>query len=308
MKRDARWRHHVSRITLHASRFTDGCPSTMTHSPLATIVFGLASAACWGAGDFCGGLATRRTHVYGVIIASQVVGVIMLIGLALAFREPIPTLAHLAWGGLGGLVGTLGLVAFYRALASGQMGVAAPIGGVVGAATPALLSLFMEGWPGSLKLIGFALALAAVWFVSRTQGAAVRARELGLPLVAGVFFGGFFICIHRASEIGVFWPLVAARLTSLALLTIYTGVTRQPRLPDKAHLPLIALVGVMEVGGNAFYALAARAGRLDVAAVISSLYPAGTVWLAWLILKERITRLQSVGVVAALAAIVLIAV
>jgi drug/metabolite transporter (DMT)-like permease len=120
-------------------------------------------------------------------------------------------------------------------------------------------------------------------------------------------FGVFFILIHRASEIAGFWPLVAARLTSLSVLTVVATVTRQPRLPERIHLPLIVLVGVMEVGGNAFYALAARAGRLDVAAVISSLYPAGTVWLAWLILKERITRLQSVGVIAALAAIVLIA-
>ena len=281
----------------------------MMTSSLAAVIFGLASAVCWGAGDFCGGLATRRTHVYGVIIASQIVGVVMLIGLALAFGEQVPKPVHLFWGSLGGLAGTLGLVAFYRALAFGQMGVAAPVGGVIGAATPAILGVFTDGWPGTLKLIGFVLALAAVWFVSRTQGATTRAHELGLPIVAGLCFGAFFICIHRASETAVFWPLVAARFTSLTALTTVATVTRQPRWPPlgKAHLPLIALVGVMEVGGNAFYALAARAGRLDVAAVISSLYPAGTVWLAWLILKERVTRLQTVGIVAALAAIVLIA-
>ena len=279
----------------------------MTHSPIASVVFGLASAACWGAGDFCGGLATRRTHVYSVIIASQIVGVAMLIALAMAFAEQVPAPVHLLWGCAGGLAGTVGLVAFYRALASGHMGVAAPVGGVIGAATPALLGLFTEGWPGLPKLIGFALALAAVWFVSRTEGAAVHVRELGLPIVAGVFFGAFFICIHRASETAVFWPLVVARFTSLAALTAVAGATRQPRWPARPHLPLIALVGVMEVGGNAFYALAARAGRLDVAAIVSSLYPAGTVWLAWLILKERMTRLQMVGIVAALAAIALIA-
>lgn len=279
----------------------------MTGSEFAPIAFGLASAACWGAGDFCGGLATRRTHVYSVILASQVVGVVMLLGLALAFGEQVPTPTHLLWGGLGGLAGTLGLVAFYRALASGQMGVAAPVGGVIGAATPAILGAFLQGWPGTLRLIGFALALIAVWFISRTEESAVRAHALGLPVLAGLGFGVFFVFIHRASETAVFWPLVAARLTSLSALTIVATVTHQPRLPDKTHLPLIALVGVMEVGGNAFYALAARAGRLDVAAVISSLYPAGTIWLAWLILKERITRLQSVGIVAALAAIVLIA-
>ena len=279
----------------------------MVEHGLASVMFGLASAACWGAGDFCGGLATRRTHVYSVIIASQIVGVAMLIALAMAFAEQVPAPVYLLWGGLGGLAGTLGLVAFYRALASGQMGVAAPVGGVIGAATPAILGAFLQGWPGTLRLIGFALALIAVWLISRTEDTAVRARALGLPVLAGLGFGVFFIFIHRASETAVFWPLVAARLTSLSVLTIVATVTHQPRLPEKTHLPLVALVGVMEVGGNAFYALAARAGRLDVAAVISSLYPAGTVWLAWLILKERITRLQSFGIVAALAAIVLIA-
>ena len=110
------------------------------------------------------------------------------------------------------------------------------------------------------------------------------------------------------SETAVLWPLVTARLTSLSMLFIVATATRQPRLAEvKNHVPLVVLVGVMEVGGNAFYALAAQAGRLDVAAVVSSLYPATTVWLAWLVLKERLTRLQTVGIVAALAAIVLIA-
>jgi drug/metabolite transporter (DMT)-like permease len=279
----------------------------MIEPGLASVVFGLASAASWGAGDFCGGLATRRTRVYGVVIASQVVGVVMLIALALAFGEALPPIEHLVWGGLGGTAGSIGLIAFYRALAQGRMGVAAPVGGVIGAAVPAILGMFTEGWPGTLRLTGFACALVAVWLIARSKEARVRADGLGLAIVAGLCFGVFFVAIHRASVTVVFWPLVAARLTSLTLLTLYTGITRQPRLPEREHLPLVALVGVLEVGGNGFYALAAHTGRLDVSAVISSLYPAGTVWLAWLILKERLTRMQSIGIVAALAAIALIA-
>jgi drug/metabolite transporter (DMT)-like permease len=273
----------------------------------ASVIFGLASAACWGAGDFCGGLATRRTRVYGVIIASQIVGVVMLAGLALIFGEAAPPTPHLLWGGLGGAAGMIGLIAFYRALAGGRMGVAAPVGGVIGAAVPVILGAIVDGWPGATKAAGFALALAAVWLIARSEETSTRADGLGLAIVAGLCFGIFFAAIHRASQVAVFWPLVAARLTSLGLLFVYTGLTRQPRLPERSHAVLIILVGVLEVGGNAFYALAARAGRLDVAAVISSLYPAGTVWLAWLILKEHITRVQIVGIVAALAAIVLIA-
>jgi drug/metabolite transporter (DMT)-like permease len=148
----------------------------MTGSEFAPVAFGLASAACWGAGDFCGGLATKRTHVYSVVIASQLVGVMMLIGLALTLAEKIPSPIHLLWGGLGGLAGTIGLIALYRALATGRMGVAAPVTGVIGAAAPAILGAFLEGWPGALKLMGFALALIAVWFISRTKDA-TRAKR-----------------------------------------------------------------------------------------------------------------------------------
>jgi len=172
----------------------------MITSTFAPIVFGLASAACWGAGDFCGGLATKRTHVYGVIIASQLVGVAMLIGLALAFADPAPLPVHLLWGALGGLAGTVGLIAFYSALASGRMGVAAPVGGVIGAAAPVIIGAFLEGWPGTLRVIGFVLGLIAVWFISLTEDAAFRARELGLPIIAGLCFGIFFLfiwtCLH----------------------------------------------------------------------------------------------------------------
>jgi len=279
----------------------------VTGSEFAPVVFGLASAAFWGAGDFCGGLATRRTSAIGVIIASQIVGVILLIGLALAFSEKMPQLAYFIGGGVGGLAGTVGLLALYRALATGRMGLAAPVSGLVGAIVPIVFGAFAEGLPDTPQLIGFGLALLAVWFISRAEDGAIRVGELGLPILAGLSFGVFFIIINRVSDTAVLWPLVGARLASLATLITLTMFTRRRWRPEGNRLPLIALVGVMEVGGNAFFALAGQVGRLDVAAVLSSLYPATTVWLAWLILKERFTRLQSIGIVAALVAIGLIA-
>jgi uncharacterized membrane protein len=114
-----------------------------------------------------------------------------------------------------------------------------------------------------------------------------------------------FCCLGQTA---VWWPLVGARLGSLTALFIVTIVNRQPRLVERQSLGLIILIGVFEVGGNACYILARQAGRLDVAAVLASLYPAVTVWLAWFFLKERMYRLQSIGVLAALAAIVLISV
>ncbi len=167
----------------------------MTGSDFAPIALGLASAACWGAGDFCGGLASKRTHVYSVIITSQIVGVCLLIGLALAFGEALPALDQLALGGAAGFAGAIGLLALYRALATGRMGVAAPIAAIVGAALPVMVGFIIDGVPGGLQLIGFAVALLAVWLITQAPDAVLRLRELTLPLVAGLAFGVFFVLI-----------------------------------------------------------------------------------------------------------------
>jgi len=275
---------------------------------LAPILLGLISAACWGAGDFSGGLATKRANVYSVVIASQLVGVVLLFGLAIAFSELTPTLLQIIWGGAAGIAGAIGLIALYRALASGRMGVAAPVSGVITAIVPVIGGTFIEGLPKTIQLIGFIVAMIGVWFVSRADDSKIIWGDLNLPIVAGIGFGFFLIFINRASGSGILLPLVAARAASLGVTVIATFIMRQPLLPKIDHLPLIAIVGVMDAGGNAFYALAAQMGRLDVAAVLSSLYPASTILLAWIILKERLTRAQWAGVAATLMAIVLITV
>jgi len=280
----------------------------MTGLELAPIVFGLTSAACWGAGDFCGGLATKRTQVYRVIISSQLVSLLLLLILALALHESLPAFDHLLLACAAGIVGAIGILALYRALAVGQMGVAAPVSAVVAASVPVIAGSFIEGPPSVAQLAGFGLALVAVWFISRTGGSAIQWRDLGLPIIAGLGFGTFYVMIGSAGQEAVWWPLVAARIGSLSALFCVTIVRRQPRLVEKQTVGLVVLIGVLEVGGNACYILARQAGRLDVAAVLASLYPAVTVWLAWLFLKERMYRLQSIGVLAALAAIVLISI
>jgi drug/metabolite transporter (DMT)-like permease len=266
----------------------------------------LLSAASWGAGDFSGGLAAKRASVYSEVLASQSMGAVLLAGLALAFHDPFPPLAHMLLGGVAGVAGSIGLLALYRALASGRMGVAAPASAVVTAIVPVAVGALTEGLPDTITLSGFGLALIGVWFVSSHQAAVVHLRELGLPVVAGLGFGIFLVIIDRANDVSALWPLVGARVASLIMLWAFATLARQPRWPEREQLPLIALVGLFDAGGNAFYALAARAGRLDVAAVLSSLYPASTVLLAWSILKERISRLQAIGILTALAAIVLI--
>ena len=135
-----------------------------------------------------------------------------------------------------------------------------------------------------------------------------RPRGLGLALLAGFGFGSFFILISLVSRGAVFWPLAAARLSSFLFMLVVALIRRQEVLPKKAVLPVVLLAGALDVAGNAFFVLATHTGRLDVAAILSSLYPAVTVLLASIMLKERVTRLQAVGILVALVAVPLISV
>jgi drug/metabolite transporter (DMT)-like permease len=275
-------------------------------STFGSVAFGLASAVSWGAGDFSGGLASRRAPAIGVVIASQGVGVALLVLLAIATGEAAPAPGHLGWAALAGANGALGLLALYSALASGRMGIAAPVSGVVGAAVPVLVGAILHGSPGVLRLAGFALALAGVWLLTAAGAGVDRAGPgtLVLPLLAGVSFGLFLVFIHRAGGSTVLWPLTVARATSMGVLAVIGGATGTLRLPGRSALALTCLAGLLDTGGNAFFLLAAQAGRLDVAGVLSSLYPASTVLLACLLLGERLTGRQTAGALATLAAIV----
>jgi drug/metabolite transporter (DMT)-like permease len=280
----------------------------MSESPLLGIGFGLAAASSWGTGDFIGGIAAKRTHVYGIVIVSQLVGLVLLSVLALLLAEAIPALIDIVWAGIAGLAGTVGLVALYRGLATGPMGVVAPVAAVISVILPLIFGLFLEGIPALSQLLGFGLALCAVWLITRPgHGSRIQVRDLALPLLTGLGFGIFLILIGHVSAAAVLWPLAAARATSVLALLIAAILTRQRTRPAVGQIPLILMVGLFDTGGNAFYALAARGGRLDIAAVLGSLYPAMTVLLARLILKERLTRQQGLGLALALLAVMLIA-
>lgn len=283
---------------------------------LLAIIFGLAAAIGWGAGDFSGGLASRRGDLYLVILISQLLSLFLLALLAVLSGEAIPDGGDLLIGGLAGVVGAIGLIALYRALAGSVMGLVAPVTAVVAAGLPVIVAAFTEGLPLPRHMLGFAAALTGVWFISRggdsAKGMVVRPRDLLLPLFAGATFGTFFILIDQVSDRAIYWPLVAARVASLTFISAtiianrlrYRGTSS--RLGSR-QLPLIFLTGLLETAGNVFFALATAAGRLDIAAVLASLYPAGTVLLAWFVLKEKLAPWQWVGVAASLLAIVLIA-
>jgi len=275
---------------------------------LSAIFYGLASAASWGAGDFSGGFAAKRNNVFSVVIASQLIGVMGLILVAFLLAEPFPFPGDMLIGGLAGIAGAIGLLALYRGLAVGRMGIVAPVAAVVTAIVPVIVGFFSEGLPARPQLAGFVVALIAVWFISSTDTRArIRWGDLKLPGLAGVGFGLFLTFIGQVTEGAVLWPLVAARIASIGMLLVVINLVRQRKSPALNQLPLIALAGIFDSGGNAFFALATQTGRLDIAAVLASLYPATTVALAWLILRERLLAQQWAGVIAALIAVVLIA-
>ncbi|MDJ0722550.1 MAG: EamA family transporter [Desulfobacterales bacterium] len=273
-----------------------------------TIAFGLGSAVAWGAGDFSGGFATKRHPVLDVLFISQLIGGGLLVGLALLLAEPFPSRADLTTGALAGLFGTLGLACLYRGLASGRMGLVAPLSAVVTALVPVVFAFFHEGAPGVLQFAGFGAALVAVWCLAASRAAGrIQRREILLSLAAGGGFGLFFIFIDQASRETILWPLAAARCASLTMIGAILTVRRRRLRASGPQLAIIALAGVLDMAGNAFFALAAQMGRLDVAAVLSSLYPLSTVLLARVLLNERLHRHQWAGVAAALAAMIMIA-
>ncbi|HUM71717.1 MAG TPA: EamA family transporter [Chloroflexota bacterium] len=277
------------------------------NSEVMVVFWGLASAVTWGAGDFSGGVAAKRTAVTSVVIVSQLVGGLFLVLLALLVREALPAPVSLLLGVLAGLAGVVGLLALYSGLANGRMGVVAPLAAVISAALPVLVSLFFEGLPQMSQLAGFGLALVAVWLLSGMGWqTAVPRQELAYAAVAGTGFALFFIFIDRVEPGSLFWPLAAARTVSVMSLCVWVLSRGEWVRPLPNQLPIIALAGVLDALGNAFFALAARLGRLDIAAVLASLYPGSTVLLARLVLQERLTRLQWLGVLLALAALVLI--
>jgi drug/metabolite transporter (DMT)-like permease len=250
-----------------------------------------------------------------VVAVSQLYGLALIILLVRAFPPDSYTVADFGWGAAAGMSGGAGLVALYRGLAHGRMGVVAPIAAGVGAVVPALFGLLTGDRPSSMAACGVLIALAAIFIVGRAPLAsdgdpATRWTDSkGIPeaLAAGVGFGAFFIFLSNpASDSGV-WPLVGARLASLALLWVLLAV-----LPGTVSIraetsPLIVGAGLLDIVANALFLYATRGGLLTIVAVLSSLYPAATVLLARVLLREGLSRSQVGGVALAVVGIALMA-
>ena len=274
--------------------------------PTSSIVLGLLTAITWGAADFNGGLATKRSNPYGVVLVSHIISAFLLMILTLILGESIPPVKDWFWASGAGLFGSVGLLFLYRALADGRMSIAAPITAVLAAGISVLFGAFIHGIPNSWMLLGFIFAITAVWLISGDGQKIGKRDHLRLPLIAGVSFGVFYLCLERASHSSILWPMVVMRIVSISSFIAYATLSKQAWRPTRESITPIIMSSILDTIGNASYVLSARYGRMDIAAVLGSLYPGATVLLAWVFLKEKISRIQAFGILLALGAIILL--
>jgi drug/metabolite transporter (DMT)-like permease len=276
------------------------------------VFLGVLVALSYGAGDFLGGLGTRAQAVTTVVLASQASAlVVLLIGVPL---EGAP----FGWddvglGALAGGVGVVGVLLLYQGLATGAMGVVAPITAVGAAVVPLAVGLATGERPGALALLGAVVALGAVALVAGGGEAESPAPGSGASPVllaagAGVAFGLVFVVLAGTDDASGFWPLLGGRTVSVALVGLWLLRSRgTPVLPRPGTRLVVVGAGLLDVTANGLYLLAVREGLLSVVAVLSALYPAGTVVLARVVLGERLRVRQLVGLGLGLAGVTMIA-
>jgi uncharacterized membrane protein len=273
-------------------------------SHIAPAAFSLAALACWGTSDFIGGYASRRADAFLVAAIANASGLIFVVTMALARHSPFPSTGSMEWAAAAGLSSGVALALFYRALSTGRMGLTAPVSAVVGAAIPTAFGMFLEGAPHPVNALGFALAGVGIWLISTEDSG--PPEEIGLAVLAGIGFAGFFLCIKQAGNGSADWIAAGSRASSLVLTGIIVLAGRMFRFTDWTRIGLAAVAGCLDVSGSVLFVLACQSGRLDQAVVLTSLYPVITVLLARWILREYFTRWKVAGMIAALLAVPMI--
>lgn len=273
---------------------------------LGPLAASLLATVTWGMSDFTGGYASRRTNAYLLTTITHISGAAFMLGLAVFLHSPFPSRPGIAWSVAAGFLGGSALALFYKALAVGKMGLTAPVAALLGAAIPTLVGIFYDGVPGKLTLVGFVLAGIGIWLIARVEGGGGRPEGIGLAVIAGLGFAGFFLCMRQAGNISALWAAGFARAASLLATGSFVLATRQFRPVLGSGIGLGIFTGVLDTTGSAMFVRASQIGRLDAAVVISSLYPAVTVLLARFLLDEHVSRWRMVGLLAALLAVPLI--
>jgi drug/metabolite transporter (DMT)-like permease len=285
----------------------------LSQTQFAPTLYSVIAVFLWGASDFAGGYGSRRANAFVFTAFSHVCALVLMLTIAFAFAPhgTFPSRSSIVWATLAGASGGFSLAIFYRALATGKMGVNAPIAALVGAAIPALVDIALEGAPTRWMIGGFTLAIIAIWLITRPESndrkdSSGRPAGAGMAALAGVGFAGFYLCVHQASG-STLWIAAISRVGSFAVTAIVVIITRASLSLDRHRIGLGMLAGCLDITGSALFIVASQRGRLDEAVVLTSLYPAVTVLLARLVLKEHFSRWKFIGLLAALASVPMIA-
>lgn len=271
------------------------------------VLFSLAAMVIWGISDFSGGIGARRANAFLFTAFVHLGGVVLMFTVARLSHAPFPQRTSALWALAAGSIGGIALAVFYRALASGTMGLTAPVAAVLGAGIPTIVTAFAEGFPGYRHLAGFVVAGIGVWLISRTEDASGHPKGLGLAVFAGVGFAAFYLCVRQTGIASALWVAWISRCGSLIVTSLFVFLGRQTGRMPGSVLAIAVFTGFLDITGSVLFVRAQQAGRLDTAVVLSSLYPAITVLLARAFLNEHFSRGRTVGMLAALAAVPLVA-
>lgn len=273
------------------------------------IVFGLLSAAIWGAGDYSGGISTRKFNSMAVLVISAFAGLLLLFLFTSIWPEPFPKWPASLWAVLAGVCAVLGLGSLYKALSLGQSAVVASTSAVIGAALPVFYGILISGLPGIFKIIGFFLAILGIWLVSHVSKESNKIKPGSIPLaiLAGIGFGAFFIVIPLAGPNLTFTPLIICRSTYF-ITALFLLLLQKRELGKAAISPLVWFNGFFDVTGTALFMLARQYTRFEIAVILTSLYPAMTVLLFRIFQKEHISYTQWLGVSLCITAVILISI
>jgi drug/metabolite transporter (DMT)-like permease len=279
------------------------------------VLLALASAACYGAADFLGGLTSKRANTLAIVVVSQLAGLLLLLIAFPLLPTSSPSTMDFVWGAVAGLTGGTGVALLYRALAIGVMAVVAPTTAVCAVVIPVLVAVGLGERPSLVAVAGIGLAIIAIALVSQSDHPEPVLHEersgsgtsaFTLALLSGIAIGFFFVALARTSADAGLWPLVTARAVSVSLFAAMALLASQSLRLWGVTLGIVVAGGSLDMIANLLYMIATRSGPLSVVVTLASLYPASTVLLARVVLHERLSRRQWLGIACAMAAVVMI--
>jgi len=270
-----------------------------------TYLLAVFSSIAYGAADFLGGLATKRTALFAVVVFSQLTGLILVLLALPVLPRSSPAAVDIAWGSAAGLAGGIGVALLYRALSVGVMSVIAPVTAVCAVLIPLIVGVSLGERPTARAMLGVILAIVAIVLISQT-GEKHAAAGVPIAIASGIAIGMFLVFLGRTGSSAGLWPLIASRAVSVTFFAVPGLLTRKKIVPNRAAMSIVIGGGALDMVANVLYLLAVRRGLLSIVATLTSLYPTSTIILARIVLHERLRALQQVGVACAALAIVLI--